>query len=551
MAGTVRLLDETLVDQIAAGEVVERPANVVKELLENAIDAGATSIDVALEDGGRALVSVRDDGLGMSREDAALCVERHATSKIASFQDLMSVRTLGFRGEALPSIGAVSRMSITTRRTADLEGTRVVVEGGTIRGPHPHGSPPGTTVVVEDLFYNVPARKKFLRARQTESSKIFEICQRTALIQPELRLEVASEGKTVRRYLPADSLTERTQQVFGDEPLRLLVARQGDVALEALLTPASRARVGTRHLFLYVNGRPVLDRRLALAVAFAYGHDLPKGHYPRGLVSLSLSPEDVDVNAHPQKTEVRFRHPSRLVEAVTRMLARSLDREAGRTPLDRPARLPPRSRPPAPAPPVPAPAAAAESVRDYLGPSPNAVRLIAQLRNRYLLLEADDRVYLLDRQRADARVRYEALTKAADEGALRSQPLLFPERLELDASARHLLDVHQTLLASLGFEWSALGERAYAVRAVPSVAARISAGRLFSDVIEVLRGDADDRRSEVLQAIARACAVPAGAALDQRAALDIVAGLSLADDTHRASVLGELALPEARQETSS
>ena len=195
MGTTVQLLDDTLIDQIAAGEVIERPANLVKELLENAIDARATAITVSVEDGGRGQVRVSDNGIGMSPEDAALCIERHATSKIAAFDDLVRVSTLGFRGEALPSIGSVSKMTITTRPKEELEGTRVVVEGGDVREVSPAGCPPGTTVEVNDLFYNVPARKKFLRARQTETSKIFEVCQRVALSHPELRLVVTSDGR--------------------------------------------------------------------------------------------------------------------------------------------------------------------------------------------------------------------------------------------------------------------------------------------------------------------------------------------------------------------
>ena len=321
MGPTVQLLDDTLIDQIAAGEVIERPANLVKELLENAIDAHATEITVSVEDGGRGQVRVSDDGIGMSPEDAALCIERHATSKIAVFDDLVRVSTLGFRGEAIPSIGSISKMTITTRLKSDLEGTRVVVEGGDVRGVSPAGCPPGTTVEVNDLFYNVPARKKFLRARQTETSRIFEVCQRLALSHPELRLVVTSDGRTARQYLPAGSLAERAYQVFGDVALQEIHAEREGVLLDAVMAPLDLARAGARHLFLFVNGRPIVDRGLARAIAFAYGDRLPPGHYPRGVVSLHLPPEDVDVNAHPQKTEVRFKQTAQLLDLVTRMIA--------------------------------------------------------------------------------------------------------------------------------------------------------------------------------------------------------------------------------------
>jgi DNA mismatch repair protein MutL len=543
VGATVQLLDDTLVDQIAAGEVVERPANLVKELLENAIDAGASSITVSVEDGGRGLVRVSDDGVGMSAEDAALCIERHATSKIASFDDLLTVRTLGFRGEALPSIGAVSRMSIVTRRLQDLAGTRVRVEGGALIGVSPLGCPPGTTVEVEDLFYNVPARKKFLRARQTETSKIFEICQRTALIRPELRLQVSSDGRTARQYLPARSLAERAYQVFGDVPLEEIRAEREGVALEAVLAPITLARPGPRHLFLYVNGRPIVDRRLARAVAFAYGDLLPPGHYPRGVVSLKLPAEDVDVNAHPQKTEVRFKRAAHLIDLVTRMLAGRLGSSpsgdaywqerlgsGGLSPAERgSAENGPR---------------VAEIPSDYPIVAPNGLRLIAQLRNRYLLCEANDRIYLLDRALADEVVRYESLQQAAKSGPLSPQALLFPDRLELDSEGRKTVDTHETLLASLGFEWSALGERSYAVRAVPTQVGTASARTVFLDAIEALQSGDSDPMKAVLRALARASVATPGEPADRLRALDIVARLSLDQDAHRQSIITEFPLPD-------
>ncbi len=551
MGATVRLLDETLVDQIAAGEVIERPANLVKELLENAIDAGASTITVSVQDGGRALVRVSDDGVGMSAEDAALCVERHATSKIASFDDLVKVRTLGFRGEALPSIGAVSRMSIATRRPADVEGTRVRVEGGVLTEIAPHGCPPGTTVEVEDLFYNVPARKKFLRARQTETSKIFEICQKIALIRPELRLVVSSEGRTARQYLPALSLAERAYAVFGDVPLEEIHAQREEVTLEAVLAPITSARPGPRHLFLYVNERPIVDRRLARAVAFAYGDRLPPGHYPRGIVSLRLPSEDVDVNAHPQKTEVRFKRAAHLVDLVTRMLAGKLGaipsgegywqerlRSTAGGPVaasrERSLEDPPR---------------VAEIPSDYPTAAPEGLRLIAQLRNRYMLCEAEDRVYLLDRSRADEVLRLARLEEAAASGSLTPQALLFPDRLELGAAARTTLATHETLLAALGFEWSTLGEDSYVIRAIPAHVGTTSARKVFAAAIDALRDGEADPMKAVLEALARASAIAPGQPMDRLRALEIVAGLSLERSADRQSIIDEFALPdETRQD---
>lgn len=548
MGSTVRLLDDTLVDQIAAGEVIERPANLVKELLENAIDAGATSITVSVEDGGRARVVVSDDGAGMSQTDAKLSIQRHATSKITSFDDLMTVQTLGFRGEALPSIGAVSRMSITSRRPEDLEGTRIRVEGGAVIDVSPHGCPPGTTVEVEDLFYNVPARRKFLRARQTETSKIFEICLRTALIRPELKLLISSDGRTARRYLPVRNLSERAYQAFGDVALEEIRAEREGVQLEAVLAPDSLARLGPRHLFLYVNGRPIVDRRLARAVAFAYGERLAPGHYPRGVISLRLPAEDVDVNAHPQKIEVRFKRAAHLVDLVTRMLAGRLGKNSegeqywqqrtGSDELDQRRRTQgamhgdPR---------------VAETPSDYPIVAPNGLRLLAQLRNRFLLCEAVDRIYLLDRERADEIVRYEDLQQSIETGRLPPQALLFADRLELEPQDRALVETQAILLESLGFEWSALGESSYAIRAVPAQVGTTSARKVFAGVIEALHRSRDPMES-ALWALARVSATPRGEPMDRLRASEVVAGLALEQAPHRRSIVTEFPLPDEAPE---
>jgi len=549
------VLDETLIDQIAAGEVIERPANLVKELLENALDAGASAVTVSVEDGGRALVRVTDDGAGMSPAEAALCVERHATSKIASFEDLVRVSTLGFRGEALPSIGSVSRMTITTRPRQDLEGTRVVVEGGHLREATPTGCPPGTTVEVDDLFYNVPARKKFLRARQTETSRILEVCQRVALSRPGLRLLVTSDGRTVRRYLPARNLAERAYQVFGDVTLQEIHSERRGLTIDAVLAPIELARAGARHLFLFVNDRPIVDRALARAIAFAYGERLPPGHYPRGVVSLRLPPEDVDVNAHPQKTEVRFKRPAELVDLVTRMIADRLhsgsagdeywEARIGPAGPTRDGDTAVRERATNATPPC-----LAQPEGTYERREPNGLRFVAQVRECVLLCEAGDEILVLDRERADALVRYDALCEAVAQGPLPRQNLLFPDRLELAPPAAAELARHETLLSSLGFEWSALGEGSYVVRAIPSLVSGARATALFEDALLSLARAAEDPMDAALVAIARRAAAPNGEPIDEMAARRIVANIRLNRDPHRACILGRVPMPSAHIPTS-
>jgi DNA mismatch repair protein MutL len=546
------LLDETLIDQIAAGEVIERPASVVKELLENAIDAGAGAITVSVEDGGRAQVRVTDDGIGMSSEDARLCVQRHATSKIASFEDLVRVSTLGFRGEALPSIGSVSKMTITSRPKDSLEGTRVLVEGGTLREVSPVGCPPGTTVEVSDLFFNVPARKKFLRARQTETSRIFEVCQRVALSHPKLRLVVTSDGRAARRYLPAKTLAERAYQVFGDTTLQEIHAEREGLVVDAVLAPIELARPGARHLFLFVNGRPISDRRLARAIAFAYGDRLPPGHYPRGLVSLRLPAEDVDVNAHPQKSEVRFKHASRLIDLVTRMLAARLPTAASEDSYWE-ARLgavgPLRSGGATSAAPTPDMSpGVAQAAEPYSLIPANGLRLVAQVRDRVLVCEAKDRVVLLDRARADALVRYEALRGQARSGPLPRQNLLFPDRLELAADASPSLAIREAKLHALGFDWSELGEGSYVIRAVPALVANARASALFETALDALSGSSHTSMDAALRAMASLAAAPNGEPLDRVAAEAIVAKVQPNSESYRSCIVGQAPLATDAEE---
>ena len=538
----MRRLDDRLIDQIAAGEVIERPASLVKELLENAIDAGATAITVSVQDGGRGQVRVEDDGSGMLPEDAALSVERHATSKIASFEDLIRVSTLGFRGEALASIGAVSRMTITTRPHEAVEGTRVIVEGGAVKPLQPAGCPPGTTVEVQDLFYNVPARKKFLRARQTETSRVFEVCQRLALCHPEVRLVVHSDGRVARRYAPASDLAERAYQVFGDIALRTLHAERDGLTLEAAFAPVELARAGARQLFLFVNDRPIVDRGLARAVAFAFGDRLPPGHYPRGVVSLRLPPEDVDVNAHPQKTEVRFKRAAELLDRVTRMIAARLpDERAG----DRywQARLGaagPATGSQSRAAPSSTPATLAhEPTSDY---QPHGPLLVAQLRNAVLVCESPGRVLVLDRHTADAHTRFDALAEALERGTVERQSLLFPDRTELEPAEVEALTEHAELVSSLGFDCSHLGERTFVLRAVPALLSDAPATALLQAALaELGRGNTDPRA--VARILSERAAVPPGEPVDAATAARIAAHIDPDRDDHQDCVLASVPLP--------
>jgi DNA mismatch repair protein MutL len=316
----IRVLSDHVANQIAAGEVVERPASVAKELVENSIDAGARRIEVDVEAGGRRLLRVSDDGDGMTRDDAVLAFERHATSKLTSAEDLERVRTLGFRGEALASIASVARVELITQQEGEAEGTRVLIEGGRMRDVAPAARPKGTTISVRDLFFNVPARRKFLRSEATESFHLTNLVTHYALAHPEISLALTNNGREVLRASAAENLRERAYQIFGAEFIENLLEVEGGREAAARVrgyVSAPRERRSTRDAqYLFVNGRYVRDRLVARALSEGYRSVLPQGAFPAALLFLEVEPEEVDVNVHPAKTEVRFRRAAAVAESV-------------------------------------------------------------------------------------------------------------------------------------------------------------------------------------------------------------------------------------------
>jgi DNA mismatch repair protein MutL len=316
----IRVLSDHVANQIAAGEVVERPASVAKELVENSIDAGARRVEVDVEAGGRRLLRVADDGCGMTRDDAVLAFERHATSKIATTEDLERISTLGFRGEALASIASVARVELVTQTEGEAEGTRVLIEGGRMRDVSPAARAAGTTIAARDLFFNVPARRKFLRSEATESFHLTNLVTHYALAHPEIEFTLTNNGREVLRAAPAADLRERAYQIFGAEFIEHLLEVEGGregVARVGGYVSAPRERRTTRDAqYLFVNGRYVRDRLVARALSEGYRSVLPHGVFPAALLFLEVPPEEVDVNVHPAKTEVRFRRASAVADAV-------------------------------------------------------------------------------------------------------------------------------------------------------------------------------------------------------------------------------------------
>lgn len=397
----VQLADE-LISQIAAGEVIERPASVLKELLDNAIDAGATRIDVEIDGSGVERMRVRDNGSGMAARDARMSLVRHATSKIARFEDLSNLTTLGFRGEALASIASVSTLALTTCRAGDNEGVRVRSRGASDVSVEPCSAAPGTSVEVLDLFGNVPARRKFLKSSSTEFGHLTDVVDWLALTHPGVSLQVTRDGKAVREWLRAAGRAERARDVLG-VPLTRIASTPGPARIEIFLASPEEAKSGARHLRVIVNGRFVRDIAIAKTVANALGSELTGGKYPTGVVYVDLPPHLVDVNVHPQKAEVRFADPRALLGSIFSLVSRQNVTETGAAnalwwshkkapPSPTSAELPPA-----------APAQAPNVTSVTLAVDEAPLSLVAQRRG-LLICEASDGLYVVDAHAASERI---------------------------------------------------------------------------------------------------------------------------------------------------
>ncbi|HJR72061.1 MAG TPA: DNA mismatch repair endonuclease MutL [Luteimonas sp.] len=528
----IRPLPDTLVNQIAAGEVVERPASVVKELVENALDAGATRIDIDLEEGGVRLIRIRDDGGGIAPEELPLAVARHATSKITSLDDLEGVTTLGFRGEALPSIASVSRFALTSRRAGEEHGAVLPVDGGKLGDVAPKAHPQGTTVEVRDLFYNVPARRKFLRAERTELGHIEEWLRTLALARPDVELRLSHNGKASRRYR-GDAGAEtaaRIAETLGDEftkhALRIEHAAAG-LALHGWIAQPAYSRASADQQYLYVNGRSVRDRSVAHAVKQAYSDVLFHGRQPAYVLFLELDPRRVDVNVHPAKHEVRFRDARLIHDFVYRTLSDALaETRAGlaggaSVPTQAAAMQIGAGTPPAAfwrnsqaalpmhqvaearaayaslygQPAATAPLAAFEPLPQANdGEAPPLGYAIAQLHGIFILSETADGLIVVDMHAAHERIGYEKLKSAHDGAGLTTQPLLVPQSVAVSEREADVAERETATLAELGFEVTRSGPQALTLRSVPALLAHGDTEALLRDVLADLREHGESRR---------------------------------------------------------
>jgi len=474
VANRIKLLDEFTINKIAAGEVVERPASVVKELIENSLDSGATSISVAVEDGGRRSITVRDDGCGMSSGDAETAFQRHATSKISSIDDLQTLISFGFRGEALSSIAAVAKVRLRTREHDASEGTEVTVEGGKVVSVSPIGCPPGTEVVVEGLFYDVPARRKSTKSRSVELAHCREVVQSYILSRPGLSFSFRSDDEIELVHVPAEGMKGSLVSTFGAKVAENMLFGEADgdnARAETYLGRLEHTRSSPSDLKLFVKDRQIRSPKLVSAVVGAYGSKLMKDRYPLGVLRIFIESSEVDVNVHPSKREVRFADEASVIDTVSRCVRNALEKpdlsfkydltkfaESFETPEGIPIE------------------SSATAVQKVLasGPegseeAPPLIVPLAQVMNTYILAESKGNLLLVDQHAASERVVYESVVNAIETGKEISQTLLTPLVVNLTASEQKVLEENREVLEKAGFKIEPFGKSSFALRSIPTV----------------------------------------------------------------------------------
>ena len=565
----VRVLPPELADQIAAGEVVERPASVVKELVENAIDAGGRRVEVEIEAGGRRLVRVVDDGSGMEPDDARLALRRHATSKIASADDLWGLRTFGFRGEALPSIAAVSRLTLATRPASATAGFKLTVEAGVETDAREAGIPVGTQVEVRDLFFNTPARAKFGKSEATETANVSEAMLRLALAHPAVHLRLRVAGRVALDLPPHRDLGERVRAALarrGAGALHEAEGEEGGCRVRAFLAGPDESTNTTRNTFLFVGGRFVRDRNLLHALSLGYGPLLEKGRYPMAALFIDVPGPDVDINVHPQKLEVRFARAQEVYAAVRHVVGGAIARAPWlRTADDRPMRTftqPPRYEAAGrdePARPIRVGAGAMALPRSAQGALPLRARdaadaadateqapslqtpkffagltYVGQVHRTYLVCEAADELILIDQHAAHERVAYARLRAAHARRQMPRQQLLFPIPIEVGEAAAAALETDD-VLGGLGFEVARQGAASILLRAVPEPLKDADPKPLIRELLTdladgtPLRDGELDRVDHLLATIACHSVVRAGDVLGRPEALALLGQLDAVD----------------------
>ena len=537
--GKIKVLPPEVISKIAAGEVVERPASVVKELVENALDAGSSEIKVEVQAGGRKIIRVTDDGEGMTPEDAYLALQRYSTSKIEREEDLLSIHTFGFRGEALSSIAAVSKMRIVTRKDGETAGVELKIEGGALKGSEEIGCPLGTSVEVRDLFFNIPARLKFLKTQGTELAHIGEVTAKIALANDRTHFQLWHNGKLLANYPTRQEPSSRLAEALGKESgekMHFFRTRKEEIEVSGYAGEPDLQRPNARGIYLFVNRRPIRDRLLTHAVMEAYRNLIPKDRYPVAILFVQLPPSAVDVNVHPSKWEVKFADSAMIHRSVVLSIRETLEKapwlREGRGPF--------------------------KEVREAAGvyhPSqwetsyplkhqeffelerrpqnwePVArTPFLGQINRTYLLFESSDGLTLIDQHAAHERILFERLTHDFSRGSIRKQPLLFPETIELSLHEAKATEEHLFELERLGFEVEPSGDRAFWIKSVPEILATREPIQTLKEMIGQIFSwgkEADLHRSfdPLLQILACRGAVQASQTMNREEAIALLADL--------------------------
>jgi len=507
----IRILPDILVSKIAAGEVVERPASVVKELVENSLDAGAKFIKIELRAGGKRYISVTDDGHGMSRDDALMSLERHATSKIKSIDDLFSLATLGFRGEALPSIASVSRFKLLTRQRDDNSGTSIIIDGGKIRRVDDAGCPFGTAIEVKNLFFNTPPRLRFLKKNETELIRTIEIIQREAISNPDVGFEAINDDRVVFKFEPKQKIFERLKDIVNSKEIFDVDFKSEGIKVHGFLSSPLSNRTNTQKLYTYVNSRPVKDRFITRIIMDSYGKMLPSGKFPQGALFIEIDSGDVDVNVHPTKHEIRFRNQSHVGSIIKQAIGNMLStapwmlgygdtlhkrdssfyeqKQGYINPRGFSDNAPPKSyvnkEPFNPAvnfeesfeeaqrQPIPDTISVSNENSQQLFKNPgyfSSLKILGQVGALYLVCENENGLILIDQHAAHERVNYEKFKKVyLESGKVQKQDLLIPEIVEVSPREIKLFEKFVTELDELGYGCELFGDSAIRIISIPAI----------------------------------------------------------------------------------
>ncbi len=540
----IQILSEDTVNQIAAGEVIERPASVVKELMENSLDADADEIEVKVEEGGKKKIEVKDNGKGMTREEVKLAFKKHATSKIEDIEDLDDLSSLGFRGEALPSIAAVSKVTVLTKTEDQLEGTKLVINGGDIVQVEEVGCAEGTTIRARDLFYNTPARKKYLKKTNTELAHVSEVVTRNAIAEPEVQFSLTHEGRELTFVPKSSSMLENIKAIYGKEVAKKMVEVKSEekvLSIEGYVSKPEINRSNRRHLFTYVNSRYVKNNILKKGITKGYGTLLKKGRYPLAFLNLKIDTRKIDVNVHPTKTKIRFLEGNEVKEKIAEAVHSALlkedlvpsveEKEVERTKkAGSKVEKQEKKR-----------SDLAQSQLDMeekaeVGESKlSHMRVVGTLKDMYIVVETPSGMAIVDQHAAHERINYEDLKKKIDD-KIDSQKLVSPKTVELQPKEAAILRANEKLLSNLGFELDHFGKTTFRIRGVPVIFHEIQEKDILHSVLDELmerKGTSlEKRREEMIKYMACHDSVTAGDKLSITRAKELLEELGTTENPY-------------------